>query len=191
MSYFLLAVLAVGALCLLPMAGGATAADEDHPVVVIDTSMGPITVELDRAKAPISVDNFLKYVDAGFYNGTIFHRVIPDFMVQGGGMDENMREKKTNAPIKNEGGNGLKNLRGTIAMARTSVPDSASSQFFVNLKDNAFLDRANAQDRVGYAVFGKVTNGMDVVDKIAKVRTGSQDVPTEVIVIKSAKRKSS
>jgi peptidyl-prolyl cis-trans isomerase A (cyclophilin A) len=196
MSYLFLAVLAAGALCLLPMAGAASAADKDHPVVVLETSMGSITIELDRAKAPITVDNFLKYVDDGFYNNTIFHRVIPNFMIQGGGMTQDLREKKTTYPsIKNESTNGLKNKRGTIAMARTSVPDSASSQFFINLKDNEFLDRANAADGVGYAVFGKVTEGMDVVDKIAKVQTvrkgPHEAVPVEPVIIKSAKRKAS
>jgi len=196
MIYLSLACLALLGLCLLPMADAAGADPADSPVVVLETNMGPITIQLDRAKAPITVDNFLKYVDAGFYNGTIFHRVIPNFMVQGGGMTEDMREKATNPPIKNEAGNGLKNKRGTLAMARTSNPDSASAQFFINLKDeNSFLDRDQAQDGFGYAVFGKVIDGMDVVDKIAAVRTGNkgghQNVPVEAVVIKSAKRKAS
>jgi len=194
MIYLSLAALALGALCLLPMAD-ADAADKDHPVVVLDTSMGPITIELDRAKAPISVDNFLKYVDAGFYDGTIFHRVIPGFMVQGGGMTEDLAEKRTNAAIKNESDNGLKNRRGTLAMARTPAPNSATAQFFINLKDNGFLDRENAQDGVGYAVFGRVTDGMDTVDKIAGVRTTSkgphEGVPVQAVTIKGAKRKDS
>ena len=188
---FCLGALALLALCGLPMA--AAAADANTPVVVLDTTMGPITIELDRAKAPITVDNFLKYVDEGFYNGVIFHRVIPGFMIQGGGMTEDMQEKPTRGTIKNEGGNGLKNARGTLAMARTPDPDSASAQFFINLKDNGFLNRDEAQDGFGYAVFGKVIGGMDVVDKIAQVPTGrrgsSGDVPTKPILIKSARRK--
>jgi cyclophilin family peptidyl-prolyl cis-trans isomerase len=143
-------------------------------------------------KAPITVQNFLKYVDDKFYDGVVFHRVIPGFMIQGGGMLPGLKEKQTRPPIKNEAGNGLENKRGTIAMARTSVPDSASAQWFINLKDNAFLDRAKAKDGVGYAVFGKVIAGMDVVDKIAQVETGSQgghkDVPVKDVVIKSIRR---
>jgi len=147
-------------------------------------------VQLDAAKAPKTVDNFLQYVKSGQYSGTIFHRVIDGFMVQGGGMTPDMREKPTRAPIPLESRNGLTNVRGTIAMARTSVPDSATAQFFINLKDNAFLDAARSPDGNGYAVFGKVVEGMDVVDKIRKVQTGSkgmhQDVPVEPVIIKQA-----
>ena len=195
MFYLSLTVVALLGLCILPMAGGADADAQDQPLVVLDTSMGPITIQLDKAKAPITVDNFLKYVDAGHYDGVIFHRVIPGFMIQGGGFSPEMREKSTNAPIKNESSNGLRNERGTLAMARTPDPNSAGAQFFVNLKDNRFLDRDQAQDKYGYAVFAKVVDGMDVVDKIAGVPTatkgGHGDVPVQPITIKSAKRKSS
>jgi peptidyl-prolyl cis-trans isomerase A (cyclophilin A) len=147
-------------------------------------------VELDAAKAPKTVANFLDYVKSEHYDGTVFHRVIPNFMVQGGGMDRQLNEKPTRAPIVLEARNGLNNKRGTIAMARTSFPNSATSQFFINVKDNAFLDAANAADGNGYAVFGKVISGMDVVDKITSVRTGAQgmhrDVPVEPILIKKA-----
>jgi len=152
--------------------------------------MGTIYLELDSAKAPITVQNFLKYVDAKFYDGLIFHRVIPNFMIQGGGYDPQMKEKSTNPPIKNEAKNGLRNLRGTIAMARTSVVDSATAQFFINLQDNAFLD--NGARDYGYAVFGKVTKGMEVVDAIAKVPTkkggAMSDIPTKTVQIISVKR---
>ena len=164
-------------------------------VVVISTNYGDITVELDAAKAPITVKNFLAYVDSKFYDGTIFHRVIKNFMIQGGGFDQNMRQKPTNAPIKNEAGNGLKNTRGTIAMARTSVIDSATAQFFINTVDNGFLDHQDESVRgFGYAVFGKVTDGMAVVDAIAGVKTGQfgpfSDVPTPApVVITSIRRK--
>jgi peptidyl-prolyl cis-trans isomerase A (cyclophilin A) len=181
----------------------ARGADDDHPVVVLDTTVGPITVELDRAKAPVTVDNFLKYVDKGFYDGTVFHRVIGPpsaFMVQTGGFTEKdgvLFEKRKEAlpPIKNESGNGLSNARGTLAMARTNDPNSATSQFFINLVDNTRLDNAGG----GYCVFGKVTSGMDVVDNISKVETGvkpdsgghqMENVPVAPITIKSAKRKS-
>ena len=155
----------------------------------IETSMGSITVELDDAKAPVTVKNFLDYAASGHYDGTIFHRVIDGFMIQGGGFTKAMDQKPTRAPIKNEAANGLKNKRGTIAMARTMVVDSATSQFFINLVDNDFLNfRAPTPQYYGYAVFGKVTDGMDVVDKIAKVKTGfagpHQNVPEEPIVIK-------
>ena len=155
----------------------------------IETSMGSITLELDDAKAPVTVKNFLAYAKEGHYDGTIFHRVIDGFMIQGGGFTKAMDQKPTKAPIKNEAANGLRNARGTIAMARTMVVDSATSQFFINLKDNGFLDhRAPNPQMYGYAVFGRVTKGMDVVDKIAKVKTGSkdwfQDVPVEPVVIK-------
>ena len=170
------------------------AADDKHPVVVMETSKGSITIELDRAKAPVTVDNFLKYVDDGFYDGLVFHRVIPGFMIQGGGMDQDIREKKKGArdAIKNESDNGLSNARGTIAMARLPQPDTATSQFFINLEDNS----GNLDPRrgaTGYAVFGKVTEGMDVVDAIAKVKTRTvgqhENVPAEAVVIKSIKRK--
>ena len=162
----------------------------ENPHVVLTTSYGDIEIELNAEKAPISTQNFLKYVDSGFYNGTQFHRVIPGFMVQGGGFDADMRQKDTNAPIKNEADNGLHNVRGTLAMARTQVRDSATSQFFINHKDNAFLDHSSRD--FGYAVFGKVTRGMDVVDKIAQVPTGNrgmhQNVPREPVLIIDAKR---
>ena len=156
------------------------------PVVVLATSLGDITLELDPEKAPITVENFLAYVDSGFFDGTIFHRVIPNFMIQGGGMTANLSPKQTRAPIKNEAENGLKNDAGTIAMARTSARDSATAQFFINLKDNDFLNHG-VRD-FGYAVFGHVTHGMDVVKKIGAVPTGPNDVPVEPVVIKSAKR---
>ena len=157
--------------------------------VTMKTSMGDIQIELDDEKAPISTKNFVQYVKTGFYKGTIFHRVIPGFMIQGGGMDANMIEKATKSPIINEANNGLKNARGTLAMARTSDPNSATSQFFINVADNSFLNRS-AMD-AGYAVFGKVVEGMDVVDAIKGVRTGNRgyhaDVPLENVVIESAK----
>jgi cyclophilin family peptidyl-prolyl cis-trans isomerase len=189
MTYFLLGLAAVSGLYALTMADASAAQADDRPTVVLETTSGPITVQLDPAKAPLTVDNFLKYVDSGFYNGTIFHRVIPGFMIQGGGMDEAMQEKQTRAPIKNESGNGLSNQRGTIAMARTNDPNSATAQFFINLVDNANLDTYGG----GYAVFGKVVGGMDVVDAIAKVPTGRKgphgDVPQKAITITAAKRK--
>jgi cyclophilin family peptidyl-prolyl cis-trans isomerase len=158
--------------------------------IKLETSKGDIELELDGEKAPISVANFVKYVKSGHYTDTIFHRVIPGFMVQAGNFKANMEEKMNEAPIKNESQNGLKNARGTIAMARTSVPDSATSQFFINVNDNANLDYPSF-DGVGYAVFGKVTKGMDVVDAIVAVPTTQKgphgDVPVEPITIKSAK----
>ncbi len=156
-----------------------------NPVVIMSTSKGDIKIELYQDKAPITVENFLGYVNDGFYDGTIFHRVIPNFMVQGGGIGTDMKQKPTKAPIKNEADNGLKNERGTLAMARTGVVDSATSQFFINQVDNSFLDHG-ARD-FGYAVFGKVVDGMDVVDEIAGVKTGPGDVPEEVVVIESVK----
>ena len=159
-------------------------------MVRLSTTHGDIVVELFEDDAPQTVANFLKYVDDGFYEGTIFHRVIPGFMIQGGGMDEEMRQKETRRPIKNEADNGLKNERGTLAMARTQVVDSATAQFFINLKDNAFLDHGGRD--FGYAVFGKVVEGMDVVDTIAQqpttARAGHQDVPETPIVITNAER---
>jgi len=159
--------------------------------VKLTTSMGPITIELDKAKAPVSVENFVKYVESGHYNGTIFHRVIDGFMIQGGGFDKDMRQKSTNAPIRNEADNGLKNDKYTVAMARTQVPDSATAQFFINVKDNAFLNHtAKNVQGWGYAVFGKVVEGQDTVDKIKKVPTGNArgmgDVPLEPVVIEKA-----
>jgi peptidyl-prolyl cis-trans isomerase A (cyclophilin A) len=152
--------------------------------------MGDIVVELDADKAPKTVANFLQYVKAGQYNGTIFHRVIENFMIQGGGMTPDMKEKPTRPPIPLESRNGLSNVRGTIAMARTMDPNSATAQFFINVKDNPFLDAANARDGNGYAVFGKVVEGLDVVDKIKAVPTGNkpphQNVPLEPVVIKKA-----
>ena len=155
----------------------------------IETSLGTIELELDAAKAPLTVTNFMTYAKAGHYDGTVFHRVIDGFMIQGGGFTVEMQHKETRAPIRNEAANGLKNQRGTIAMARTQIVDSATSQFFINLKDNGFLDyRGPHPQTFGYAVFGHVTKGMDVVDKIAKVQTGNrgffQNVPVEPVVIK-------
>ena len=158
-------------------------------VVTLETSKGNIEIELDKEKAPISVDNFVKYVKKGHYDGTIFHRVIPGFMVQGGGFTDKMEEKPAEATIKNEGKNGLKNMRGTIAMARRGDPDSASAQFFINVVDNAGLDYPNP-DGHGYAVFGKVTKGMEVADAIVAAPTTTvgfhQNVPAEPIVVKKA-----
>lgn len=167
-------------------------ADDNAPqvYVIISTTKGDIAVELDREHAPITVANFLKYVDSGFYEGTIFHRVMPGFMIQGGGMTADMQEKKTEAPIKNEWQNGLKNNRGTIAMARRAQPDSATAQFFINVVDNPMLDQPNGG--AAYAVFGKVVGGMNVVDVIRMVQTGTRpphsDVPVENISINSVKR---
>jgi peptidyl-prolyl cis-trans isomerase A (cyclophilin A) len=158
--------------------------------VRLATSLGDIVVQLDKEKAPKSVDNFLQYVKSGHYDGTIFHRVIDSFMIQGGGFDPAMNQKPTRGPIPLESRNGLTNLRGTLAMARTNVPDSATAQFFINLRDNAFLDSANSRDGNGYAVFGRVVEGMDVVDKIKAVPTtlkgGHQNVPVDPILIKKA-----
>lgn len=159
-------------------------------MIILSTSLGDITLELDEAKAPVTVKNFLAYVDAGFYDGTIFHRVIPDFMIQGGGFTSDMRQKQTQAPIKNEADNGLSNEPYTIAMARTSDINSATSQFFINLADNVFLDHGKRD--FGYAVFGKVSKGTEVVDKIGGVKTGRSgghaDVPVAAVTINSAKR---
>jgi peptidyl-prolyl cis-trans isomerase A (cyclophilin A) len=158
--------------------------------VRLATSQGDIVVQLDAAKAPKSVENFLQYVKDGHYDGTIFHRVIAGFMIQGGGFDETMKQKATRAPIALESRNGLSNARGTLAMARTMVPDSATSQFFINVVDNPRLDAANSPDGNGYAVFGKVVAGMDVVDKIRAVpvgdKSGHQNVPQQPVVIKKA-----
>jgi len=191
-----LIVAAMGTLIL--MTGGVmsaeTASDKamKNPLVVFSTTLGDMTIELYSDKAPVTVENFLAYVDSGFFNGTIFHRVIPGFVIQGGGFTEQMVQKKTRSPIKNEAKNGLKNFRGTLSMARTNVVDSATSQFFISLKDNAMLDHQGERS-FGYAVFGKVIEGMEVVDKVAAVRTGTRgrygDVPVKAIVIQSARRK--
>jgi cyclophilin family peptidyl-prolyl cis-trans isomerase len=162
----------------------------DPMKVKLTTNMGAITLELNKEKAPISVENFVKYVESGHYNGTIFHRVIGNFMIQGGGFDKNLAQKPTSAPIKNEATNGLKNDNYTVAMARTGVVDSATAQFFINVKNNDFLNHAGPAN-YGYAVFGKVIDGTDVVDKIKAVKTGGKgpfptDVPTETVVIEKA-----
>jgi len=166
---------------------GATgiAAAADAPQVLLKTSMGDITLELNQEKAPKSVANFLQYMKSGHYNGTIFHRVISNFMIQGGGFDTGMKQKPTNAPIENEAANGLKNEPYTVAMARTSAPNSATAQFFINVRNNAFLNYPG-QDGAGYAVFGKVVKGSEVVDKIKDVQTGPGDVPAKPVVIESA-----
>lgn len=198
------------AIGLVLLAGSARADEEGKPVVVMETSRGTIAVDLDRAKAPITVENFLKYVDDGFYDNTLFHRVVlkdprgNPFVIQGGGIGADLKEKPTRGAIKNESGNGLSNLRGTIAMARDEPPDSATAQFYINLGDNTRLDKA----RGGYAVFGKVIEGMDVVDAISKApvavgtlelrdpdgklkKQAEPDVPVEPILIKSIRRKGS
>ncbi len=158
-------------------------------MVLMSTSLGDIKIELYEKEAPETVKNFLSYANDKFYDGTVFHRVIAGFMIQGGGFTENMEQKPTKPPIKNEAGNGLKNDTYTLAMARTSVPDSATSQFFINAKNNDFLNRDKSQDGVGYTVFGKVIDGTDVVKKIEQVQTGRKgmysDVPVETVVIKS------
>jgi cyclophilin family peptidyl-prolyl cis-trans isomerase len=163
-------------------------AAEKNPVVIMETSEGKITIELYKDKAPITVENFLMYVKENFYSGTIFHRIIDNFMIQGGGFSDAGKQKDTKGPIKNEATNGLKNDRGTIAMARTNIVDSATAQFFINVKDNAFLNYQGPQ-QYGYAVFGKVIEGMDVVDKIKAAKTstkyGMPDWPVQNVVIKS------
>lgn len=164
-----------------------------NPQVILETSLGSIILELYPNQAPISVANFLRYVDSDFYDGTIFHRVIPGFMIQGGGFTKDMNEKKTDESIKNEAGNGLSNLRGTIAMARTSVVDSATSQFFINTVDNLFLDHQDeSSEGYGYCVFGKVIEGLEIAEQIQNVPTGTigyfQDVPQDPVIIISAKR---
>ena len=188
-------VLAPVALLAAVLLAGAARADtsqaKGNPVVVLETTHGNIEITLEAEKAPISTENFLAYVDSGHYDGTVFHRVIPNFMIQGGGYDAGLSQKRTRAPIKNEADNGLKNVRGTVAMARTAAVDSATSQFFINVVDNPFLDHG-VRD-FGYAVFGRVTAGMDVVDKIAAlptgVRGGMRDVPLEPVKINKARRK--
>jgi cyclophilin family peptidyl-prolyl cis-trans isomerase len=184
----------VGISLVVPVAcaGEYDAAATKNPVVVLSTTLGNIRVELYPDKAPVSVKNFLDYVEAKFYDGTIFHRVVPGFVIQGGGLDAEMKQKTVRPPIKNEAGNGLKNTRGTISMARTGVVDSATSQFFISVKDNAALDhRDETPAGFGYAVFGTVIDGMDVVEKIEKVqrttRGGYRDVPVEPVVLTSAR----
>ena len=159
-----------------------------NQLVKLETTLGDIIIEVDAEKAPVSAKNFLDYVNSNFYDGSIFHRVIPGFMAQGGGFDKDMKQQTSGSPIKNEADNGLKNVRGTLAMARTSDPDSASSQFFINLKDNSFLDfKSKTPQGWGYAVFGRVTEGMEIVDKMAEQPTGSngghQDVPNTPIIM--------
>ena len=168
----------------------ALAAHAANPQVRLATSLGDIVVEVDTEKAPKSAANFLQYVKAGHYNGTVFHRVIDGFMIQGGGFTPNLQQKPTRAPIALESRNGLKNTRGTLAMARTMDPNSATAQFFINVADNPFLDADNARDGNGYAVFGRVLEGMDVVDKIKSVpvgdRAGQQNVPLQPVTLKKA-----
>ncbi len=173
--------------------GDAQDTAKGNPQVVLETSKGKIVLELYPDKAPVTVKNFLAYVDAKFYDGTIFHRVIPNFMIQGGGFTADMNQKPTSDPIQNEADNGLKNQRGTIAMARTNVPHSATSQFFINSVNNDFLNFKSKSARGwGYAVFGKVVEGLEVVDAISAVKTGTsggfRDVPADPVVIKSARR---
>jgi peptidyl-prolyl cis-trans isomerase A (cyclophilin A) len=172
-------------------AGIACAESKKNPVVEMETSLGKIKIELFEKEAPVSVKNFLDYANSGFFNETIFHRVIPGFMVQGGGFTADRKQKPTKAAIKNEAANGLKNDRGTLSMARTSAPDSATAQFFINVVNNKMLDRPNP-DGAGYAVFGKVIDGMEVVDKIVNVKTQNvnmvfQNMPVEPVFIKSVK----
>jgi cyclophilin family peptidyl-prolyl cis-trans isomerase len=178
-------------LAAFALAAAVFAQKAGNPVVVLETSMGDITIELLQDRAPASVENFLQYVKDGHYNGTVFHRVIRGFMVQGGGMTADMTEKPTRPPIKNEATNGLKNTRGTVAMARTQAVRSATSQFFINTADNVALNhKGMTPDEYGYAVFGKVLSGMDIVDKIEASKTGSKgpydDVPVQPITIKRA-----
>ena len=194
---FLLSSVLITAMLMISFAcpSGADSSENEPstgpPAVVFSTSLGDITIELYPDKAPITVENFLQYVDSGFYDGTIFHRVIPGFVIQGGGLTSDMKQKPTRPPIENEADNGLKNKTGTLSMARTQDVNSATSQFFLNLTDNPFLDHG-VRD-FGYAVFAKVIEGMDVVNQIAQVPTGNRgmnrDVPVEPVLIQSAKRK--
>ncbi|MBT0651744.1 peptidylprolyl isomerase [Geomobilimonas luticola] len=177
--------------CTLLLGGTALAAEGKNPVVLMETSLGNVKLELFQKEAPLSVKNFLAYVTSGFYNGTVFHRVIPGFMIQGGGMTADLKPKTTNAPIKNEADNGLKNDRGTLSMARTGDPNSATSQFFINVVNNGGLNRPQP-DGFGYAVFGRVIDGMEVVDKIVstpqkQLNMVFQNVPVTPVVIKSMK----
>uniref|UniRef100_A0A831UD24 Peptidyl-prolyl cis-trans isomerase n=1 Tax=Geobacter metallireducens TaxID=28232 RepID=A0A831UD24_GEOME len=191
----ILALILCGLFSVLLIAGNAdaaaTAAEAKNPVVLMETSLGAVKIELYPDKAPLSVKNFLDYVESGFYNGTIFHRVIPGFMAQGGGFTTDRKQKETRPPIKNEAGNGLKNDRGTIAMARTADPDSATAQFFINVVNNDGLNRPNP-DGHGYAVFGKVVEGMEVVDRIVATPTQRlnmvfANLPVTPVVITSVK----
>lgn len=178
-------------MCLLLAILGNTVMSETNPKVQLETSKGNIVIELNAEKAPKTVENFLTYVKSGHFDGTIFHRVIPGFMIQGGGFDVDMQQKSTNETIQNEANNGLKNVKGSLAMARTSAPHSATAQFFINVADNAFLDfTSESPQGWGYAVFGQVTEGLDIVSTIEEVATGNhgghQDVPLEPIVIQKA-----
>jgi cyclophilin family peptidyl-prolyl cis-trans isomerase len=186
-------IVALASLFLL--AASAMGQENNRPEVELETSEGTIVIELNPEKAPKTVANFLEYVNKGFYQGTVFHRVIKDFMIQGGGMEKDLQEKATRPPVVNEAGNGLSNKEYTIAMARTPDPNSATSQFFINTSNNLFLDRANSQDGFGYTVFGRVVKGLDVVDRIESVETAlkpdprgilMRDVPVEPVVIKKA-----
>lgn len=185
-----LAALATAFALAVPLSANTPAPAKD-PVVVVKTTMGTFKAELYATRAPETVASFLKYVDDKFYDGTVFHRVIADFMIQGGGMDKDLNKKATRSPVRNEAKNGLKNTKGTLAMARTNDPHSATAQFFVNVKDNGFLDYPG-QDGWGYCVFGKVTEGLDVVEKIRAVPTGTKngmrDVPTTPVLIESIRR---
>lgn len=188
----ILVILACGLPLLCAGIAGAAEPTARNPVVLMETSLGNVKLELFVKEAPVSAKNFLDYVSSGFYNNTLFHRVIPSFMIQGGGFTADLKQKPTNPPIKNEADNGLKNRPGTLAMARTMVVDSATAQFFINVADNGFLNhRDKTQQGYGYAVFGKVIDGMEVVDKIAAVKTGTQkgfrDLPELSVVIKSMK----
>ena len=178
-------------LCFVVFSVVAGTARAANPVVAVETNHGTFKIELFEDKAPGTVKNFLKYAEDKHYDGTVFHRVISDFMIQGGGFEPGMKEKKSREAIKNESSNGLSNLKGTIAMARTGEPDSATAQWYVNVKDNTFLDKAKARDGVGYCVFGRIIEGLDVVDKIKGVDTGTakgfENVPTTDVVIKSVK----
>jgi peptidyl-prolyl cis-trans isomerase A (cyclophilin A) len=188
----ILVILACGLSVLCSSLSGAADQAAKNPVVLMETSLGDVKLELFAKEAPISVKNFLDYVSGGFYDGTLYHRVIPKFMIQGGGFTADLKQKKPGPPIKNEADNGLKNLRSTLAMARTMVVDSATAQFFINVVDNGSLNhRDKTLQGYGYAVFGKVGEGMDIVDKIAAVKTGIQkgfrDVPETPVIIKSMK----
>jgi len=177
----------------LPFSTSASAAEADHPRVMIETNLGNIVLELNKSKAPGSVDNFIRYVNEGYYDNTIFHRVISNFMIQGGGFTKSLQKKDTHSQIQNEAHNGLKNVRGSIAMARTSAPHSATAQFFINVVNNDFLNHSAPTPRGwGYAVFGKVVEGMDVVDKIRKQATGPSgpfrsDVPKQAVIMQTVK----
>ena len=178
-------------LCLFLAMLGTSAMSDTQPKVQFDTNKGTIVIELNQEKAPLTVKNFLSYAESGFYDGVIFHRVIPNFMIQGGGFTPDMQQKSTQANIENEANNGLKNVKGSIAMARTSAPHSASSQFFINVKDNSFLDfTSETSQGWGYAVFGQVVEGIEVVEAIENVTTGIvgpySDVPKDAVIIEKA-----